>query len=587
MSLKHKTMDRPGWKLLAMMAVFGISNGLLLSPASAAPGDPLQSVFPVVEPTGCTSRIYVSPDGSNAADGLTPQMAWQTVAKVNTVSVAAGTCVLFEDSSSFSGRLELTGDDANVPANRVVVGTYISGSATGATRAILRGILIQNVGGVTLQDLTVVSSGTAILNGIELLNTLGNNDRRPGITISRLNVGGFPLSGILIGGKSVANLSKSGFSSVLIEKTDSYGNGDAGIQSYGNLCDAANAAYSHLNIAIRQVAAFDNAGIADKTVENCLGLLENTNSGNGIVLGDVKDSTIENSFAFRNGANNNFGGGGPVGIWAYNADHITIQNNQSYSNRSTTKDGGGFDLDGGVKNSIMQYNYSYDNTGAGYLVFQYEGARPVDNNIVRYNISRNDGRGAPAGIAYGGIVIGKYGNVTGPTNTFVYGNSIFLSPTTTSPEPPAGIRVWTGSEGYFYNNSIHTTGNVPLVSLESNSITQFLGNNYFRSTGFKAYVNATSFTDAGATQISTLSGWQDSIKTAATPGYTTSTVTSAAVFIDANNFGIAAGSALRNVGVNVTTVGDEISYPVTRDFFGVHRPPADNQQYSIGASQGN
>ncbi|WP_334593642.1 hypothetical protein, partial [Salinibacterium sp. CAN_S4] len=496
-------------------------------------------------------------------------------------TVVAGTCVLFEDSTTFSGRLELRAGDANVPANRVIVGTYITGSATGATRATLRGILIQNVGGVTIQDLAVVASGTAVINGIELLNTLGNNNQRSGLTISRVNVGGFPLSGIVIDGRNSANLTKSGFSNVLIERTDSYGNGDAGIQSYGNLCDSANAGYSHLNVTVRQVAAFDNAGIANKTVRNCSGALENTNSGNGIVLGDVQNSVIENSFAFRNGTNNNFGGGGPVGIWAYNADHIVIQNNQSYSNRSSTKDGGGFDLDGGVKNSIMQYNYSYDNTGAGYLVFQYEGARPMDNNIVRYNISRNDGRGAPGGIAYGGIVIGKFGNVAGPTNVFVYGNSIFLSPTTTSPEPPAGIRVWAGSEGYFYNNSIHTTGNVPLVSLESNTTTQFLGNNYFRSTGFRAYVNANNFTDVGATPISALSGWQDSFKTAATPGYLTATVASPAVFVNASNFGLAAGSALRNAGVSVTTVGDEVSYPVTRDYFGVILPPANNQRYGL------
>ncbi|MGV8970296.1 MAG: hypothetical protein ACOH1J_07600 [Microbacteriaceae bacterium] len=589
MPTKAPSTPHRAWKSIAVVAVLGILNGLLVSPpaAQAAAGDPIQSAFSIAEPTSCTSRIYLSPGGSNAANGLTPATAWQTVTKVNAATVPAGTCILFEDSSTFAGKLVLETGDANSATNRVVVGTYITGSAVGATRATLRGVLIRNVGGVTLQDLTVSANGTAVVNGIELLNTLGNNDRRSGITVTRVDVGGFPLSGILIAGKNSANLSKSGFSDVLIEKTDSYGNGDAGIQSSGNLCDVTNAAYSHLNITIRNVAAFDNQGFANKTIVNCAGQLENTNSGNGIVLGDVKDSLIENSFAFRNGVNNNFGGGGPVGIWAYNADKIVIQKNHSYSNRSATKDGGGFDLDGGVKNSIMQYNYSYDNTGAGYLVFQYEGARPLDNNIVRHNISRNDGRGAPGGVAYGGIVIGKFGNVTGPTNTFVYGNSIFVSPTTTSPEPPAGIRVWAGSEAYFYNNSIHTTGDVPLVSLDSNTATQFLGNNYFRTTGFKAYINAANFTDIGATQISALSGWQDSLKTDATPGYATANVTSGAVFVDANNFGLAPGSALRNVGVNVTTVGDEVTYPVTRDYFGVILPPANNQQYSIGASQGN
>ncbi|WAB80409.1 hypothetical protein OVN18_07435 [Microcella daejeonensis] len=585
-SSPHRSIRRRVASSVAISASFALLSTLIGGPAVAAPGDPIQSAVSISEPSTCSSRIYVSPTGNNTANGATPQTAWQTVARVNSATVLPGTCVLFEDSSTFAGRLTLSGGDANNAASRVTVGTYITGTPTTATRARLRGLLILNVGGVTVQDLTVIANGTTVLNGIELSNTLGNNNRRPGVTVQRVDVTGFPLSGILIGGKNASNTSKSGFSNVLIQQVDSYGNGDAGIQSFGNLCDANNANYSHLNVTVRQVAVFDNLGVPNKMVPNCSGAMEATNSGNGIVLGDVKDSLIEQSFAFRNGANNNFGGGGPVGIWAYNADNIVIQNNTSYSNRSATKDGGGFDLDGGVINSVMQYNYSYDNTGAGYLVFQYEGARPLNNNMVRYNISRNDGRGVAGGIAYGGIVIGKFGNVTGPTNTFVYGNSIYVSPSASSPEPPAGIRVWNGAEAYFYNNSIHTSGAAPLVSVEANTSTQFLGNNYFRADGFKAYTNAANFSDVGATLVSTLAGWADGYKTASTPGYATTVVTSSAVFVDANNFGLGATSALRNAGVNVTTVGDDVRFPVTRDYFGVTLPPANGQQYSIGASQG-
>ena len=45
-----------------------------------------------------------------------------------------------------------------------------------------------------------------------------------------------------------------------------------------------------------------------------------------------------------------------------------------------------------MKNSVMQYNYSHDNDGAGYLLAQFTYAREFTNNIVRYNISENDGR---------------------------------------------------------------------------------------------------------------------------------------------------------------------------------------------------
>ena len=56
-------------------------------------------------------------------------------------------------------------------------------------------------------------------------------------------------------------------------------------------------------------------------------------------------------------------------------------------------------LDGGVRNSIVQYNYSHDNDGAGYLLAQFEGGRAFYNNVIRYNVSENDGQKN----SYGGI----------------------------------------------------------------------------------------------------------------------------------------------------------------------------------------
>src|SRR6185436_921799 len=129
------------------------------------------------------------------------------------------------------------------------------------------------------------------------------------------------------------------------------------------------------------------------------------NSGSGIIVGDTDVATIERSVAWNNGKNCNYTNGGPIGIWAWDSNAVTIQYNESYSNQtgSSSLDGGGFDLDGGVTNSIMQYNYSHDNDGAGYLLYQFNGARPFGNNTVRYNISQNDARqGHYAGIYIGG-----------------------------------------------------------------------------------------------------------------------------------------------------------------------------------------
>ena len=62
----------------------------------------------------------------------------------------------------------------------------------------------------------------------------------------------------------------------------------------------------------------------------------------------------------------------PVGIWAYQSDSITIQYCYSHDNHTSEKgkDGGGFDFDGGTTNSVMQNNFSANNEGAGYGLFQ-------------------------------------------------------------------------------------------------------------------------------------------------------------------------------------------------------------------------
>ncbi len=56
------------------------------------------------------------------------------------------------------------------------------------------------------------------------------------------------------------------------------------------------------------------------------------------------------------------------------------------------KTGAGFDFDGGCTNSTLQYNYSHDNYGAGYLLAQFDNAPLMKNITIRYNISENDGR---------------------------------------------------------------------------------------------------------------------------------------------------------------------------------------------------
>ena len=108
-----------------------------------------------------------------------------------------------------------------------------------------------------------------------------------------------------------------------------------------------------------------------------------------------------------------------MGIWAYAAHNVLIQFCVSHHNQSPGLDGGGFDFDGGVTHSIMQYNYTHDNEGAGFGLFQYPGASPWTNNVIRYNVSQNDG------IRNGRCGIAVWSASPGMSDCDIYNNTIY------------------------------------------------------------------------------------------------------------------------------------------------------------------
>ena len=114
-------------------------------------------------------------------------------------------------------------------------------------------------------------------------------------------------------------------------------------------------------------------------------------SGNGIVVSGVRRGLVEYCEAMFNGWDMPRDGNGPVGIWGWHSDDLTIQYCISHHNLSPGMDGGGFDFDGGMTHSSMQYNLSHHNAGAGYGLYQFAGAATWRHNKIRYNISLRDG----------------------------------------------------------------------------------------------------------------------------------------------------------------------------------------------------
>lgn len=300
---------------------------------------------------------HVSPRGDDAGPG-TFEQPWRSLAKVNATRFQPGDRVLLEGGQTFAGPLELGPDDQATPARNIVITSYGAGRAVidgGAGRAVS----IEGCDHVLIDRLRLVGAGRKTGNtahGLYLARSIGT-------TIDRVEVSGFRHAGIYV----------TGGQDIRITRVYAHDNGFAGIHSGGE---------RSRNLYVGYSLAENNPG--DPTVRN-------NHSGNGIVLGHVDGAVIERSEARYNGWDMPWTGNGPVGIWVHDADRAVVQYCVSHHNRSTAADGGGFDFDGGVTNSLLQYNYSHNNFGSGYLICQYEGAPRFAANVVRYNISQDDG----------------------------------------------------------------------------------------------------------------------------------------------------------------------------------------------------
>jgi hypothetical protein len=402
-----------------------------------------------------SADYYVSSNGDDAATGDISN-PWRTVQRVNNGTYLPGDRILFQGGDTFSGTLYLTAPSAGTAANPVLISSYGTGAATIAAGTGM-GLYIYNTAGIYVSNLNIVGAIGNTTFGICFYADLAGNIKLDTVNIDQVDVSQFS-TGISIGAWN--NL--TGFKNVSITSSNIHDNFYDGINIYGYTSSTL-AGYPNQNIYIGHVIAHDNAGTA--------GLSQAT--GSGITVGNSDGVLIERSLAFNNGANNTHDGG-PYGIWAWDSNNVVMQLNESHDNHTAGQtDGGGFDLDGGVTNSTLQYNYSHDNDGPGYLIAQYSGARKLNSgNTIRYNISQNDGRrNGTAGVQL-------WNGGSGIKSIQIFNNTIYMSPATTRPR---GIYLQTVTANVaIRNNILITTGGVPplQVSAGQNGIA-VQGNDYW------------------------------------------------------------------------------------------------------------
>ena len=306
---------------------------------------------------GARRTFYINANhGSDMQDGTSTKRAWRTFSPFLRMHPTGPVTVLLE---------------APIHLTEPVVLDQISGlniqSASASPITIYAGgmnaMTLRECSKIVIRGLKIKGSGRLTSDGAGI--TLTNCKD---VLLNKIEASGFRNGGLVIDGGA----------DIRMESCVCHGNGSAGIISYQQLAKARAA-----NVTLSDCTVHNNAG-DPKNLTN--------HSGNGIVIGQVDKCLIERCIAYNNGWGMPRDGNGPVGIWAWSASRVTIRHCISHDNKSPGLDGGGFDFDGGVVDSIMESNISFNNDGSGYLMCQYPGASDWRNNTLQNNISFMDGR---------------------------------------------------------------------------------------------------------------------------------------------------------------------------------------------------
>lgn len=389
--------------------------------------------------------------GDDLNSGKSRRKAWATVYKVNESIFQPGDKILFRGGQTFEGKIKLKNLKGNIEKGIVV-------TSFGEGRAKIYGgneeaLIADSCSFLEIKNIDFAGAGRKNGNTASGVVIVNGND----IVIDSVKVSGFQKAGLKI----------TDLQNIRITRVHAFDNGFTGILT-GNAYHDPFQLLSK-NIYIGYCTAENNPG--DPTI------LDN-HSGSGILISGTDSAVVEYCLAKNNGWDQPWEGNGPIGIWAYHSNNVIIQHCIAHSNKTNKKgwDGGGFDFDGGVTNSVMQYNLSHNNMGPGYGLYQYSGAAKWENNIVRYNISFNDG----TEIDSCGLQLWN-GQPEGPEmkNALIY-NNVFYS------DFGRAVNYKNGNvPGLFYWNNVFVSRKQPVIGEHSKSVFE---NNLYRMIDNKSVV---------------------------------------------------------------------------------------------------
>lgn len=412
------------------------------------------------------ANVYVSVTGNDSHAGTQGQPI-RSFQKLQTLKLLPGSTIFLKAGDLFKESLILSLH--GTPGKPIKIRPYGHGNAqiyAGSREGVVLHGSFFELSGIAVRGAGRKSGNTT--NGIRIIES---ND----CIVRNVTVSGFQKSGLEVFNCRNARVRN-------VKATD---NGFCGIYIIG---------------ATREQS--ENISVIDSRAENNPGDPTNTenHSGNGILVGLSRNVTVDHCVATNNGWDMPRTGNGPVGIWAYESDQVIIQYCISYRNKTSRggKDGGGFDLDGGVSNSIIQYCLSYENEGAGHGLFQYAGASPWYNNTVRYCISINDAARTEGSGSF--FIWNNSGDSNQLRDAFIYNNVVY-----TKNAPAVRFEAQSDNTRFLFVNNIFSATDTLIDGPSSGE--RFRGNVWWNFANTFRFRDFTSLADwAAATGQEMLNG---------------------------------------------------------------------------------
>jgi len=545
------------------------------------------------------NKYYFAAAGLDRNDCKSKESPCQTITKANSLSYGQHDNLLLKGGDSFTGCLSLTYHNVHSSADApLTVNSYGAGNATLLSNCpgrLSRLVNIDGVSGLILKNLTLSANGTTTWWGVLIQNstsaptgniTVENNDisgfHATGSSKSdygaEIFVIGFSLSGSCAGLTNINILNNTLHGASGISSADDSGAGGYGCRRrVSNVLQQGNLIYN--------IGGHDVVG-----------------SGNGLVGNGTTGSTIQFDLAHDIGWNVN-ATGGPVGLWFNASDGCKLQFSETYNMRpkltsTTAYDFDGFDLDGETTNCVMQYLYSHDNFGYGYLLHPGGTWGP---HTLRYSISESDTTRV-SDVTAGVITLSAYAGAP-PMVINVYNMTVWT--TTPNSTHPGGFAMAGGlaTGGVFANNIIALTkdslNNNNFIACANQAITrtgiQFKNNDYYSISNagtFRMYTCGPANSN-----YTTLPTWQsaapggDTSATQANPALTgggtggTLSWTPGAISAwppsgNPSGYALSNGSAMKGAGANLPSqYGFDTGL---RDYF-ANTIPGAGSCYNIGA----